>query len=341
MRIALITDTWHPQVNGVVRTVEELEKRFRARGHDIDIIHAVLFRNLPFPIYPELRMALFPGRELARRLESFRPDALHIMSEGPLGISARAYCRKKGYEFTTAYTTHWQLDLHSRMPGLVPVANAYLRWFHRPATKVFVDTEGLKEFLATIGLPHGAVTPLGVDTDTFVRTEDPLLPDFPKPVFLFFSRLSVEKSPEDFFRLDVPGTKLVIGDGPSGAMLKRKYGGGATFVGYKHGKELVAYISKADVLVFPSRTETFGLVVLEALACGVPVAAYDVMGPKDIITNGVDGCIGPDLKKSALACLSLSREDCRKKALVFSWEHATDAFLREVVPLIPSSSGKG
>ncbi len=333
-KILFVTDAWRPQVNGVVRVLEAHLDILKKRGHEVSVIEPGQFMTVPMPFYPEIRLALFPRRRLARALDEFRPDAVHLMTEGPLGLAARAACRARGIPFTTWYHSHFQLYVDARLRGLLRPVHAYLRWFHGAAARTMVSTETLKRELESTGFTNIAVVPLGVDVEHFARNPAPPLPPLSKPVFVYFSRLAPEKSPEEFLRLDLPGTKLVIGDGPLRDKLERKYGRKNKFIGYKHGKELVDWLSLCDVLVFPSRTETFGLVVVEALSCGIPVAAHDVMGPKDIITPGKDGYLGKDLKNDALKCLELSPADCRATALRYSWEHSVDAFLRTLAPIL-------
>jgi glycosyltransferase involved in cell wall biosynthesis len=222
--------------------------------------------------------------------------------------------------------------VHVRFRNVLGLVYGLLCWFHKEAQKTMVATPGLKTALEAHNFRNLTLWPLGVDGKLFIPNTSPSPPLMSKPVFLYFSRLAPEKNPEEFLRLSLPGTKLVIGDGPDRARLEAKYGTSATFVGYKRGQELVNWLQLSDVLVFPSRTETFGLVVLEALACGIPVAAHDVMGPRDIITHGVDGYLDEDLEKAAHACLNLSREACRAKALQYSWEASAEAFIRNLVP---------
>ncbi len=329
-KILLVTDAWAPQINGVVRVQDAHIHAFKARGYSVTTIEPSQFRTVPLPFYPEIRLALFARRRIRRVLRQVEPDAVHLMTEGPLGWAARSVCRTQGIPFTTWYHTHLQLYVNVRLHGLLRPINALLRRFHGAAMRTIVSTETLKRELESMGFKNIVIVPLGVDVELFKRNPAPPLPSLPKPVFVYFSRLDPEKSPEEFLKLDLPGTKLVIGDSADRPRLETLYGDTNKFIGFKRGQELVDWLSLCDVFVFPSRTETFGLVVVEALACGLPVAAHNVMGPRDSITEGKDGYLGDDLKEAALRCLHLSRDDCRAKALAYSWERSTDAFLKNL-----------
>lgn len=262
------------------------------------------------------------------------PDFIHVATEGPLGWSIRRLCRRHGWRFTSSYHTHFHLYAHVRVRPLLRPVRMLLRVFHEAATSTMAATPSLKRELEAGGFRNVAVWPLGVDANLFLNRPVSQMPALPKPVFVFFGRLASEKAPEEFLKLDLPGTKLVIGDGPERARLESRFGTQAVFVGYQHGQELVNWLSMCDVMVFPSRTDTFGLVILEALACGIPVAAHNVIGPRDIIESGVDGMLGEDLRQAALACLSLDRGKCREKALRYSWEASTAAFKKNLVPTL-------
>jgi glycosyltransferase involved in cell wall biosynthesis len=329
-KILFITDAWAPQVNGVVRVLNALIPLLKARGYEVIVIEPGQFRTVSMPMYPEIFIALFSRRRIAKMLKTLKFDAVCIVTEGPLGWAARSACMRAGIPFTTWYHSHFQLYAGVRFQMLLRPVLALVRRFHSVATRTMVSTESLKRELESAGFKNLVIMPLGVDTELFVRNSAPPLLPLPKPVFVYFGRLAPEKSPEEFLKLELPGTKLVIGDGPDRAKLEKKYGEENMFVGYKHGQELVDCLSLADVFVFPSRTETFGLVVLEALACGIPVAAHDVMGPRDIITEGKDGYLNEDLADAALNCIGLSPSDCRTKALQYSWEHSTDVFIKSL-----------
>jgi len=328
----VVTDAWHPQINGVVRVLDALMPRLQAMNCSVELIHPAQFFTIRMPFYPQIELALFPRRRMRRLLQEANFDAIHIMTEGPLGWAARRECISKGITFTTWYHTRLDLYVNVWLRGLLGPMHTALRHFHERATRTFVSTSSLRQELESRGFKKMVLVPLGVDSTVFQRRES-AHNDFSHPVFLYFSRLDPEKSPEDFLKLKLPGTKIVVGDGAERQRLEKKYGSQAHFLGFKHGEELTDLLSVADVMVFPSRTETFGLVILEALACNIPIAAYDVTGPRDIITQGVDGYIDDNLERAALACLSIDRSQCRKKALQYSWEHTARLFLQHLEPI--------
>lgn len=329
-KILLVSDAWAPQTNGVVRVLDVLIPLLRARGYAVTVIEPGQFRTVPLPFYPEIRLALFARRRIAETLREVQPDVVCIVTEGALGWAARSVCQERGIPFITWYHSHFQLYVDARLHGLMRPVFMFIRRFHSGAVRTMVSTESLKKELESGGFENLVVMPLGVDTELFIRNPTPDLSALPKPVFAYFSRLAPEKNPEEFLKLTLPGTKLVIGDGPLRKKLEKKYGSEHTFVGFKRGQELVDWLSLADVFVFPSMTETFGLVALEALACGIPVAAHDVMGPRDIVEHGKDGYLSNDLQEAALKCLDLSQEDCRAKALTYSWERSADVFIENL-----------
>ncbi|OGI40256.1 MAG: alpha-mannosyltransferase, partial [Candidatus Muproteobacteria bacterium RBG_16_62_13] len=245
------------------------------------------FRNVPCPTYPEIRLALFPGRRLRRLLEEAKPHAIHISTEGPLGLSARRWCLKRGFPFTTTF--HTQFPEYVQLRSSIPLFLTYrmMRWFHDPATTLMVATPTLRRRLESRGFSNLGIWSRGVNTELF-RPRDKDAFDLPRPIFLYMGRVAIEKNIEAFLKLDLPGSKVVVGGGPDLEMLKKRYPG-AHFTGYKTGEDLARHVAAGDVFVFPSLTETFGLVIIEALACGLPVAAFPVQGPIDIIENGVTG----------------------------------------------------
>lgn len=332
-KILIVTDAWKPQVNGVVRVIERTVALLTERGYEITVIHPGLFRTMPMPFYPEIPLALFPSKKIKQLIAEASPDAIHIATEGPLGISARNFCKRAGLTFTTEYHTHFPLYIDFYLKpdfGFTALAYRYLRWFHNGSGRTLVHTASLKTDLERHGFRDLVLTPLGVDTELFRSRQGAELPALKKPVFAYLGRIAKEKGVEEFLEADLPGTKLLIGDGPDRYHLEKKYPTGTYFAGYRTGVELAEWLSLADVFVFPSRTETFGLVVLEALACGVPVAAHDVIGPRDILTPGVDGFLSDDLASAATECLSLDKAKCREKALAYSWETSIEAFVENL-----------
>ncbi len=325
-----MTDAWLPQVNGVVRTLGHTIREIEATGHEVTVISPAEFRTIPCPTYPEIRLALFAGRAVSRHLDALEPDAVHVSTEGPLGLAARNWCVRRRRPFTTAYHTQFPEYLRARAPIPLALGYAAVRWFHGRATRTLVTTPSMQRQLETRGFRNLHLWGRGVDTDLFrPRGKDFL--DLPRPIWLYFGRVAVEKGIGDFLDLDLPGTKLVVGDGPACEELKRRYPR-TVFAGYRHGEDLAAHISASDVFVFPSRTDTFGLVLLEAMACGVPVAAYPVTGPIDVVRDGVTGVLGDDLRAAALAALQLDPAACRAHALQQSWEASTRQFLNALAP---------
>ncbi len=335
-KILIVTDTWLPQVNGVVSALQKTFKILEEEGYRVTIVHPGLFKTVPLLIYPEIRLALFPAREMARIFKKEKPDYVHVSNEGPLGLAARRYCLDHQIPFTSSFHTHFPLYVPWYTPvgakALSEVGYRYLRWFHNASEKTMAATPSLKSDLESHGFEHVVVCPLGVDTELFKRN-DKAERRFEGPVFVYFGRIAREKSLEEFFEAKLPGTKLVIGDGPARKRLEKKYGNEAIFVGYKKGQELIDLLSISDVFVLPSVTETFGLVVVEALACDLPVAAHDVMGPRDVVTHGVEGFLSKDLEKAAKAALKLKGKNHRKKALQFSWQKSAKIFLKHLVPV--------
>lgn len=325
MKIAMVTDAWLPQTNGVVRTlsitIDELEKV----GHEVELITPLGLPTIPCPTYPEIRLSLFASRRVKRRLDEANPDAVHIATEGPLGIAARRWCIRRGRKFTTSYHTQFPEYVRARLPIPLKVSYGFMRWFHGKAARTLVATTSMSKTLTARGFSNLAVWSRGVDTELFRPRSAGPLAALPRPLWLYFGRVAIEKGVEDFLRLDLPGTKVVVGDGPAAGQLQRSYPD-AVFTGYKFGEELARHVADANVFVFPSRTDTFGLVLIEAMACGVPVAAYPVTGPIDVVVNGVTGVLSEDLRAAALAALDLDRAACRRHALGFTWSAATRQF---------------
>jgi glycosyltransferase involved in cell wall biosynthesis len=328
MRLALVTDAWLPQTNGVVRTLSITAGLLQRQGHTVEVLDPSGFRTIPCPTYPEIRLAWRPYRKLARRLAALAPDAVHVATEGPLGVAARRWCLRSGRAFTTSYHTQFPEYLRARFPVPLGLSYAHLRRFHGAAARTLVATPSMQRQLAAHGFGNLATWSRGVDTQLFCPRPGTFL-DLPRPIWLYFGRVSVEKGIDDFLRLDLPGTRLVVGDGPSMAELRQRHPA-VVFAGFRYGEDLASHIAAADVFVFPSRTDTFGLVLLEAMACGVPVAAYPVTGPMDVVVDGVTGVLREDLRAAALAALELDPRACREHALRYTWEAATQQFIGHV-----------
>lgn len=329
MRILIVTDAWAPQVNGVVTTLEHTIDGLERMGHDVHVLSHEGFRTLPMPGYAEIRLAVRPRAEVSRRIESIDPDAIHLATEGPLGIAARAHCVATGRPFTTAYHTQFPEYVRSRLPVPVEVTYAWLRRFHGPSRAVLVGTPAIHDRLAARGFRNLARWTRGVDTKLF--RPGPRSASLPRPIFLYVGRVSVEKNLPAFLDLGLPGTRVVVGDGPARASLERRYPD-AYFAGMQRGESLARWYREADAFVFPSRTDTFGLVLLEALASGTPVAAFPVAGPRDVVTDPRVGVLDDDLESAALAALDCDRGAARAYALDRSWETATHEFARHLHP---------
>jgi glycosyltransferase involved in cell wall biosynthesis len=330
LRILLVTDAWYPQVNGVVRTLDTVRGEVTAMGHTVEVISPQGFKTVPLPTYPEIRLALFAGRAIARRMDAFAPEAVHIATEGPLGWAARRQCLKRGWPFTTSFHTKFPEYVHARTRLPVRWGYALMRKFHGPSKGVMVATPSLAQTLRGYGINNVKRWTRGVDTAAFTPRPRTLWPDR-RPVFLFCGRVAVEKNIEAFLALDLPGTKVVVGDGPMLAELRNRHPE-AIFTGYKQGAELAEHMAAADVFVFPSLTDTFGLVILEALACGVPVAAYPVTGPIDVILDPAVGCLDEDLAKAARGALGKDPAACRRYAEGYSWRACAELFLDNLHP---------
>jgi 1,2-diacylglycerol 3-alpha-glucosyltransferase/glucuronosyltransferase len=329
MRIALVTDAWHPQVNGVVRTLATTRGCLEAAGHEVVVLSPEGQRTLPCPTYPEIRLVLFAYRYVSRTLRASCPDAIHIATEGPLGIAARRFCTREQLSFTTAYHTQFPQYVRSRVPIPVAWTYRYLRRHHSQARRTLVATRHMRDDLIARGFTNVVIWSRGVDTRQFRPCGRRHL-EAPRPISMYVGRVAVEKNLEAFLAAPLGGTKIVVGDGPDRARLAARYPA-ARFVGYKFGEELARYLSSADVFVFPSRTDTFGLVMLEAMACGTPVAAYPVTGPIDVVHDGYSGSLDEDLTRAVERALTLDRDHCRAAALERTWERATDQFLSHLV----------
>lgn len=324
-KVLIVTDAWHPQVNGVVRSIERTVEQMARLGIEVHLITPLEYRSMPMPGYAEIRLALVHKHTVHEKIRSIRPDAIHIATEGPLGLIARKYCVERKLPFSTAYHTQFPEYLRARLPVPLDWSYAFLRWFHGPARYCLVGTPHLLSLLEARGFANAALWTKGVDTELF-HPDKRHETAFEAPVFLYVGRVAVEKNIEAFLSLDLPGTKVVVGDGPSRADLEKRYPP-AVFTGVRHGDDLARLFAGADAFVFPSRTDTFGLVLLEALASGTPVAAFPVTGPIDVIGDAPVGVLSEDLRQAALGALEVPRQNCRAYAERFSWAASTRQFL--------------
>ncbi|RYD63590.1 MAG: glycosyltransferase family 1 protein [Sphingomonadales bacterium] len=326
-RIAIVTDAWEPQVNGVVRSIQAVNAVLECEGHEIAVISPDLFHSLPCPTYPEIRLALTRVATVGAMLEDFAPDAIHLATEGPLCIAARRWCLRNKRAFTTAYHTQFPdyVSARTRLPA--EWFWNYIRWFHAPAAAILAATPSIRESLAAHGLNNVRHWGRGVDLANFreALVPHPAMTGLAGPVQLYVGRVAIEKNLEAFLKTNHPGTKIVVGDGPARGQLEARYPE-AKFLGAMFGAELASAYAAADVFVFPSRTDTFGLVMVEALACGVPVAAYPVTGPIDVLTPEV-GAMDEDLTVAIATALTRNRKACAAYARQFTWEASAHQFL--------------
>lgn len=329
MRIAIATDAWEPQVNGVVRSLRETAKALAPQGVEVVFVTPEGFATLPMPSYPEIRLSLVAHGEIGRRLDRLRPDAVHIATEGPIGWAARAACRRRGWAFTTSYHTRFPEYLAARLPVPLSWSYAVLRRFHAAAARTLVSTETLRRELSGRGFERLGIWSRGVDTDLFRPRAEPA-PELSRPVFLYVGRVAVEKNLEAFLRLDLPGSKVVVGDGPARAALRQRYPA-ARFLGVLTGEALARIYAASDVFVFPSLTDTYGVVLLEAAASGLPIAAFPVAGPIDVVGDTDVAVLDSDLRAACLDALAIPRERCRAFGLSRSWAAAAAEFLGNLV----------
>ena len=331
MKIALVTDAWHPQVNGVVRTLDTVIRLLRDRGHEILVISPDQYRSIPAPSYPEIRLAFTRARTIGRQIEQFGAEAVHLATEGPLCVQAGRWCRRNGRPFTTAYHTQFPEYLAKRTRMSPRVFWPYIRWFHRGSEAIMVSTESIRNQLRDEKLVHVHHWSRGVDLDNFRADAPPpaIYGRIARPIQLYVGRVAIEKNIGAFLNSDQPGSKVVVGDGPALAGLQSRYPD-VHFVGRKSGQELAGYYAGADVFIFPSKTDTFGLVIIEALACGTPVAAYPVTGPIDILT-AASGAMNEDLNVAIQRALTLNSVDCITHGEKFSWDASASQFLNGLV----------
>lgn len=332
-RILIATDAWHPQVNGVVRTLDATSRHLREFGHTVEIIEPSAYFSLAAPFYPEIELCFpRPGR-IDDRVRRFRPDCIHIATEGPIGLLVRRSCRRRGWRFSTSYHTRFPEYLNHLVGVPEPLTYRYLRWFHRGSSSLMVATPSLEVEL----LARGFTAPIrrwsrGVDLGIFHPRPKPEVP-FARPVLLYVGRISHEKNIEAFLKLKFAGTKLLVGDGPARTELERRYPD-AMFLGYRSGSELGEVYAAADLFVFPSLTDTFGIVVIEALASGLPVAAFPATGPRDTVTRDELGALDPDLGQAVSRALKTGNPiACAAEGRTYTWDNCTRQFATNLAPI--------
>jgi glycosyltransferase involved in cell wall biosynthesis len=331
-RVVIVTDAWAPQVNGVVRTLVNTRAQLHARGVHVDLITPQQFVTLPCPGYNEIRLSLVRSKAIEAMIDDLGPDALHIATEGPIGWAARSAALRRGWAFTTAYHTRFPEYIHARTGLPQSILYRLLRRFHAPSSAVLVPTPSMIFDLQGHGFSNTTLWGRGVDHNIFFPRLRQQAPNPTGPVFLYAGRLSAEKNIEAFLRLDLPGEKWVAGGGPMEGSLKRRYRD-VRWIGVLSQHELASIYSKADVFVFPSRTDTFGLVMLEAMACGLPVAAFPVAGPNDVVGSSGAGVLSNDLRAACLDCLSIPRDRPIAHAAHHTWQSATQQFWDALVPI--------
>lgn len=334
IRLVIVTDAWKPQVNGVVTSLGKTRDTLEKLGHQVLVINPSECKTIPCPTYPEIRLALGASKHVKKQISDFQPSHIHIATEGPLGQAARKFCIKNNFAFTTSYHTQFPEYIKERFPIPLSISYRFFRRFHSKATRTMVPTPHQRKILQERNFSNVVLWTRGVDTDTFKPGEKHFL-DYPRPIWVYVGRVAVEKNIEAFLSLDLPGTKVVIGDGPAANDLRDKYQD-VKFEGYKFGEQLATYIASGDVFVFPSLTDTFGVVMLEAMACGLPVAAFPVTGPCDVVRNGTTGILSDDLKQAALEALKLQSNDCIAQAHDFTWEKATLQFINNLTLAKPA-----
>jgi glycosyltransferase involved in cell wall biosynthesis len=335
MRILLATDAWEPQVNGVVRTLTRTVAECRAMGHEVEVISPDQFKTFPLPTYPEIKLAMGAYEPVQERFKRFEPEAIHIATEGPIGLAARRICLEWKLPFTTSYHTKFPEYISARLPVPLSAGYAYMRWFHKPSGRLMVATPTMREELAKQGFRNISPWTRGVDTDLFRPDMAKVFLGLARPIWLSVGRVAVEKNVEAFLQLDLPGTKVVVGDGPQREELEAKYPQ-AVFRGARFNEDLACHFSDADVFVFPSLTDTFGLVILEAMACGTPVAAFPAPGPIDILPGSGAGSLAKSqtegLAQACLEALTIDRSAARAYAERFSWRASAEEFVRNLQP---------
>ena len=333
MRIAIVTDAWEPQVNGVVRTLQSVRDVLERHGHRVLIISPDQFYSLPMPTYPEIRLAITRVKSVGAMIEEFGPHAIHLATEGPLCVAARRWCLRNERPFTTAYHTQFPDYVSARSGVPAEWIWRYIRWFHSPSYGILASTPSIRQSLVDHGLDQVVHWGRGVNLSLYRPglAPHPAIAAFEGPIQLYVGRVAVEKNLEAFLKTSHPGTKVIVGDGPSRASLEAAYPD-AKFMGPMFGEELASAYAAADVFVFPSKTDTFGLVMIEALACGVPVAGYPVTGPIDVLTPET-GAMDADLTKAIGVALTRDREACAAYGRSFTWEASARQFLNALYPM--------
>lgn len=332
MRILIVTDAWSPQVNGVVRTLNAVIRELKERGHDVRTINPDGRPSRPFPFYKEISLTRTSVTELRREMADIRPDAIHIATEGPLGWTARRVCLREGLKFTTGFHTRFAEYAAARLPlpGVLQLGWSVLRRFHRPSQAVMVPTKSIAAELDKRNFRNLKIWTRGVDRAQFRSYPRDHL-DMPRPIVLYAGRLAIEKGIDDFMKLETPGSKVLVGDGPERERLERLYPH-AHFLGFRHGEDYARTLAAADVMVFPSKTDTFGLVMLEAMACGTPVAAYDAPSPRDVIEDGATGCVADTLADAVERASRLDRGLVQQASMHFTWQKCAEMFESWLVP---------
>ena len=325
-KILIVTDAWHPQVNGVVRTLSYLVKELKKEKHDVHLITPQEFLTLPCPTYPEIRLSINAYPKIYDKIKKINANIVHIATEGPLGFFARRYCIKNNIKFTTSLHTKFAEYINERIYIPVSIGYSFLRYFHRPSSKILVTTKNMEKELMNRNFKNLVVWPRGVNSNIFGKIKKVEISK-PNPIFIYVGRVAIEKNIKAFLDVDIQGSKIVVGAGPQLDELKKKYKD-VLFTGMLEEKDVAAYLAASDVFVFPSKTDTFGIVIIEALAAGVPVAAYPVTGPLDILQNTKVDCLDLDLKTSMLKALKIKKEDCKEVAKQYTWENCAKIFMQ-------------
>lgn len=323
MKILIVSDAWKPQVNGVVNSLDMTCRKLREIGHDIEVIGPNRFKTFSCPTYPSIKLAFLPRKKLLKIINEYKPESIHIATEGPLGQAARKICLHKRWRFTTSYHTQFPEYINARIPVPLSISYYFLRKFHSKAERTLVPTKSMAEKLVSKGFKNITIWSRGVDKDIFKPSATKIINKRKKAIY--FGRISPEKNIEAFLDINLDIEKIIVGDGPSLSKLKKDYPE-AIFLGEKFGRELSKIVAESDVFVFPSKTDTFGIVIIEALACGVPVAAFPVTGPKDIIEHEVTGYLSDDLERAIIGALKIDKNSCVKESMKYSWENCSRQF---------------